>query len=593
MSIKTKSYTLGEEYFPYQGDYVLFSTVPSTHSITVESAKVNITAVNLRLFGREGALRLTDGADVNLTALGTNLFMPEAEYERAGIYVSESSKLTVHKNSESIIAVGTANSAGIGGECSYDGDSYTALDAGTVTVNGGTVFALSDDDGAGIGGAYLSSFRKIVINDGRVHAECLDNDGAGIGAGDDGNGGDIVINGGNITALSLDDDGAGIGGADSGHVDSITINGGVILVGTDDGASIGGGSDADSYGGKIVINGGTIHQHFDDGSDFYIGNDSANETGETDYNFVQINGGNIIGEDEIFPTPANKNDESVYPRTFKMPEELIGQTITVRFSDGTSFKSAVIGEDFTVYLPIGTHVVGAESWGHGHEYNTHRYNFDATCKKDGTNSYYCGYCGKTKTVTAGGTKLADTSKQFKDVSPKAWYKNAVDFAVTNGIFKGTSKTAFSPEDNMTRAQFVQVFANLAGVDTTNNKVSSGFKDVPKGKWYTAAVTWAAKNKVVNGIGGGKFAPEALVTREQMCVMLVNFVENYWGAKLPQEIKPAKFADDARISSWAESAVYKCAGARLVNGIGNNKFDPAGNATRAQGATLFTNFIKIV
>ena len=144
---------------------------------------------------------------------------------------------------------------------------------------------------------------------------------------------------------------------------------------------------------------------------------------------------------------------------------------------------------------------------------------------------------------------------------------------------------------MTRAQFVQVFANLAGVDTTNNNVNSGFKDVPKNKWFTGAVTWASKHGVVNGMGDGTFAPNANVTREQMCLMLVNYVEKFENSKLKIKITSKKFNDDNKIASWAKDAVYKCADAKLVNGVGNNKFDPKSSATRAQGATIFSNFHK--
>ena len=163
--------------------------------------------------------------------------------------------------------------------------------------------------------------------------------------------------------------------------------------------------------------------------------------------------------------------------------------------------------------------------------------------------------------------------------------------MTYGIFKGTSSNTFSPNTDMTRAQFVQVFANISGVDTSNSNVNSGFSDVPKGKWYTAAVTWAAQNGIVNGVGGGRFDPNANVTREQMCVMIVNYIENYQKRTLNVTANASTFADDKNISSWAKTAVYKCAKAGLVNGVGNNMFDPKSSATRAQGATIFTKFFK--
>ena len=229
-----------------------------------------------------------------------------------------------------------------------------------------------------------------------------------------------------------------------------------------------------------------------------------------------------------------------------------------------------------------------------HKYGEYIYDNNATYENDGTKTRTCSVCNATDTITAEGTKLEkliDTSVVFKDVSSNKWYKKFIDYAVTKKIFTGTSYDTFSPEENMTRAQFVQVFANISGVDTSNRNVNSGFSDVPKGKWYTAAVTWAAKNGIVNGVGGGRFDPNAKVTREQMCVMIVNYIENYQKKTLNITTNASTFADDAKIAKWAKTAVYKCAKAGLVNGVGNNKFDPKASATRAQGATLFTNFYK--
>ena len=203
-----------------------------------------------------------------------------------------------------------------------------------------------------------------------------------------------------------------------------------------------------------------------------------------------------------------------------------------------------------------------------------------------------GYSGRDSAVGHLETyTLIDSAKQFSDIKPTAWYKPHVDYAVTHGIYSGTSDKTFEPNKNMTRAQFVQVFANLSGVDTSDRNVNSGFSDVPQGKWFTGAVTWAANNKIVSGIGDGKFDPSADVTRQQMCVMLVNYVENYKKTSLVKIKNPPTFADDKDIAKWANSQVYKCAAAGLVNGVGDNKFDPKSSATRAQGATIFTNFHK--
>ena len=180
---------------------------------------------------------------------------------------------------------------------------------------------------------------------------------------------------------------------------------------------------------------------------------------------------------------------------------------------------------------------------------------------------------------------------FTDVPVNAWYKTFVDYAVENGIFAGKGEGKFAPDANITRAEFVQVLANITGVDLSTYKSHKNFGDVKTTDWYSGAVNWAYENGIVSGTGYGSFSPNAKITREQMCVMLVNYVENYCESSLNETVAVSTFADDNKISGWAKNAVYKCAKAGLVSGVGNGKFDPNSSASRAQGATIFTNFHK--
>ncbi len=230
----------------------------------------------------------------------------------------------------------------------------------------------------------------------------------------------------------------------------------------------------------------------------------------------------------------------------------------------------------------------------GHKFGDYVYNNDATEQKDGTKTRTCSVCDEKETVTAEGTKLektlVDSSQMFKDVPAKKWFKQYVDYSVTHGIFTGTSKDSFSPNSNITRAQFVQVLANLEGIDTSDRNVPTVFSDVPSGKWFTVAVKWASENNIVSGMGQGKFAPNANVTREQMCLMLTNYAK-FKNITLTAVEAKENFADDAKISKWAKAAVYTCQQADIVNGKGAGLFDPQGTGTRAEASVIFTKFHK--
>ncbi len=228
-----------------------------------------------------------------------------------------------------------------------------------------------------------------------------------------------------------------------------------------------------------------------------------------------------------------------------------------------------------------------------HIFSEYIYNNDATEEADGTQTRACTVCGYSETITADGTKLEkvllDTSTMFTDIKATAWYKQYIDYSVTYGILSGAGNGKMLPNKTMTRAEFVQVLANLAGVDTSNKNIKTGFTDVKSGAWYAPAVKWASENGIVSGVGNGKFSPNANITREQMCSMLVRYVENHLGITLESSVGKKTFADDNKISSWAKDAVYKCQQAGLVNGVSETMFAPKDNATRASVATIMSKF----
>ena len=196
----------------------------------------------------------------------------------------------------------------------------------------------------------------------------------------------------------------------------------------------------------------------------------------------------------------------------------------------------------------------------------------------------------TVKVGNGDTLIIDSSEMFNDVDSDRWYKEYVDYVVTNNIFNGMSETDFEPDTAMTRAMFVQVLANLEGVDTENRDVDTVFSDVPSGKWYAPSVKWANENGIVDGVSTTTFEPNAGVTREQMCVLLVRFA-NYKGLTLNEAVAPKVFSDDANVSNYAKDAVYACQRAGIVSGMTETTFDPKGSATRAQVAKIYTVFHK--
>lgn len=225
-----------------------------------------------------------------------------------------------------------------------------------------------------------------------------------------------------------------------------------------------------------------------------------------------------------------------------------------------------------------------------HIFGDYIYNNDATYTSDGTQTRTCSVCGWAETVTAEGTRLtADSSKLFTDINKDAWYKPYIDYAINHGIMIGAGNARMLPAKPMTRAEFIQVLANLSGIDTSDKSVDTDFNDVKAGQWFAPAVRWASENGIVAGLGNGAFDPNGEITREQICLILTRYAESYLGIIPENDNTEGLFADDENISSWARAAVYKCRGAGLIVGVSETEFAPMRKAERASVATVMTRF----
>ena len=182
---------------------------------------------------------------------------------------------------------------------------------------------------------------------------------------------------------------------------------------------------------------------------------------------------------------------------------------------------------------------------------------------------------------------------FTDVVAGTWYYGAAAYAYNNGLFAGMTPTTFAPNATMTRAMLVSVLWRLAGAPAP--KAPNTFVDVPDGAWYTDAVTWAAENGVVSGIGGSRFDPSGFVTREQTAEILYNYAHNK-GYDVSARADLTAFPDAASVSGWAEEALSWANAAGLINGTvrdGQTILDPQGSASRAQVAMILMNYVEHV
>jgi flavodoxin len=172
---------------------------------------------------------------------------------------------------------------------------------------------------------------------------------------------------------------------------------------------------------------------------------------------------------------------------------------------------------------------------------------------------------------------------FSDVAADAWYAEAVQYCRDHELMNGTGGNAFSPDDTMTRSMLAVVLYRIAGSPAVTG--TDDFIDTADGAWYADAVLWASQQGLVGGYGNGLFGTNDPVSREQIATILWRY------AGSPAAETGDDFADESSIASYAATAVDWARTNGIVNGKEGNHFDPKGDATRAQVATILMNYTE--
>ena len=209
----------------------------------------------------------------------------------------------------------------------------------------------------------------------------------------------------------------------------------------------------------------------------------------------------------------------------------------------------------------------------------------ATVTRDGDRFFFSDLRADC-TLTVDFAESYCVSQQFRDVDRGQWYHDGVDYAVSHGLFKGVALDRFDPEGTMTRAMLVTVLYRLDGAPAI--APDTGFSDVPENEWYAQAIAWGKLRGIVDGVGGGKFAPEDKVTREQAATILYRYAR-YKGSDTSAAADISTFRDAASVSAYAEEPMAWSVAEGLVGGIEGNRLDPQGSATRAQLAVILMRY----
>ena len=166
---------------------------------------------------------------------------------------------------------------------------------------------------------------------------------------------------------------------------------------------------------------------------------------------------------------------------------------------------------------------------------------------------------------------------FVDVATGSYYEDAVDWAVENGITKGTDDTHFSPDGICTRAQAVTFLWRTAGSPKPETRAMP-FTDVPVGSYYYDAVLWAVENGITKGTSDTTFSPNTTCSRAQIVAFL-------WRSEKSPAAGTANPFADVKSTAYYAGAVLWAVREDITKGTTNTTFSPDADCTRAQIVTF--------
>lgn len=187
----------------------------------------------------------------------------------------------------------------------------------------------------------------------------------------------------------------------------------------------------------------------------------------------------------------------------------------------------------------------------------------------------------------------NTASVFTDVPEHEWFAESVEYVKDKGLMNGISVTSFGPQTSITRGMIVTIIYRLEDSPEVNSELQ--FSDVNSTYYYCTPIIWASENGIVNGYSKDTFAPDDEITREQFATILYRYAEKK-GIDVSVSSNGAdlsSFEDESKISEYAVKALSWANETGLIKGVTVTTLEPQGKATRAQAATIFMRFDKLI
>lgn len=180
--------------------------------------------------------------------------------------------------------------------------------------------------------------------------------------------------------------------------------------------------------------------------------------------------------------------------------------------------------------------------------------------------------------------------KFEDLAPTPWAEEAINNVASLKLVEGVGGKKYAPTESMTRGQLATVLHRLSQ-GKTDYEVT--FRDVANDKYYTQGVAWAAKAGVVKGFSEDIFAPDQIISREQLAVMLCRYAKLIGLDTAADAEALNTFTDGEKTSDWAVDSLAWCVKSGILQGKGGSVLDPTANVSRAEAAAMLDRFISLM
>lgn len=183
------------------------------------------------------------------------------------------------------------------------------------------------------------------------------------------------------------------------------------------------------------------------------------------------------------------------------------------------------------------------------------------------------------------------AKTFNDVPSNHWAYKVVDEVSNKGIMIGTGSGIFSPNTQLTRAEYCAVLYNIAP-NKSSGTFTTDYTDVKDTDWFAGAAKWAVSNGIIS-MNNKKFEPQTPISREEMARATYRFLAKNYYKSIDHNWNSAGYADQDKITTGYSGAINVLTNNGLLSGRGNNMFEPQGTLTRAEAAAMASRVLGVI